>query len=319
MKKASSGYIYIILSAVIFSTMEVMLKTVGGVFAPMQITVCRFLAGGALLIPFALRSMKKKQARFDLRDIGFFALSGFLCVAFSMVLYQMAVTYTKASVVAVIFSCNPIFVTVLAHLILKEEIRRNQIIALVLELVAVVIIIDPFNAQLNTTGVILSVCAAIAFAFYSVVGKRKSARFGSITVTCCSFLFGGIELMSLLLLGKTAIVGKAFGAIGLSIFVDVPIIPHMPLWALAPFLYICIVVTAGGFVCHMMAMEKTSAQTASLVFFFKPILAPIFAFIFLHEEIPFNMICGIICFLLGSGIAVIPGIIEQRRQTKTPH
>ncbi len=317
MKKFSSGFIYIILSAVIFSTMEVMLKTVGGVFAPMQITVLRFLIGGVLLIPFALRSVRKKGARFERSDMGFFALSGFLCVAFSMVLYQMAVTHTNASVVAVIFSCNPIFVTVLAHLILKEDIRRNQIVALVLELLAIVIIINPFNAKLNTAGVALSVCAAVVFAFYSVVGKKKSAKFGSIAVTCFSFIFGSLELMTLLLLGKTKAVGGLFSAVGLKVFTNVPIIPHVPLWAIVPFLYICIIVTAGGYVCHMLAMEKTSAQTASLVFFFKPILAPIFAFVFLREEIPINMIIGIICFLIGSGMAIVPGLLEQRKQHKT--
>ena len=52
MKRSYSGYLYIVLCAVIFSTMEVMLKTVHGVFAPMQITCLRFLIGGLLLIPF---------------------------------------------------------------------------------------------------------------------------------------------------------------------------------------------------------------------------------------------------------------------------
>ena len=134
MKRSYSGYLYIVLCAVIFSTMEVMLKTVHGVFAPMQITCLRFLIGGLLLVPFALRSMKKKGAAFTRADVGFFALTGFLCVAFSMVLYQMAVTYTKASVVAIIFSCNPIFVTMLAYFLLREEIHRNHLIALALEL-----------------------------------------------------------------------------------------------------------------------------------------------------------------------------------------
>lgn len=314
MKKSFSGYIYIILSAVIFSTMEVMLKKVGGVFAPMQITVLRFCVGGILLIPFAIRSLKAKGAQLSRSDIGFFALSGFLCVAFSMVLYQMAVTYTKASVVAVIFSCNPIFVTVLAHLILKEDIRRRQIIALILELIAVLIIIDPLNAKLSTAGVVLSILAAVTFAFYSIVGKKKTAEFGSISVTCFSFICGSLELMALLLLGKTAFIGNVFSKVGFDIFVNVPILPQMPSWAILPFLYICVVVTTGGYVCHMLAMEKTSAQTASLIFFLKPILAPIFAFFFLHEEIPLNMIIGIVCFLIGSGIAVIPGILQQKKE-----
>ena len=127
MNRSRSGYIFIVLCAVIFSTMEVMLKTVHGVFAPMQITCLRFLVGGILLIPFASRSMKKKNASLSRKDIGFFALSGFLCVVIAMSLYQMSVTYTRASIVAVIFSCNPIFVTVFAHLFLHEDIHRNTL------------------------------------------------------------------------------------------------------------------------------------------------------------------------------------------------
>ena len=36
MNRFRSGYVYIVLCAVIFSTMEVMLKTVHGVFAPLH-------------------------------------------------------------------------------------------------------------------------------------------------------------------------------------------------------------------------------------------------------------------------------------------
>ena len=176
MKRSYSGYLYIVLCAVIFSTMEVMLKTVHGVFAPMQITCLRFLIGGILLIPFALRSMKKKGAAFTRADVGFFALTGFLCVAFSMVLYQMAVTYTKASVVAIIFSCNPIFVTMLAYFLLREEIHRNHLVALALELLAVLIIIDPLHASLDPTGALLAIASALVFSFYSVVGKKRTPR-----------------------------------------------------------------------------------------------------------------------------------------------
>ena len=108
MNRSRSGYIFIVLCAVIFSTMEVMLKTVHGVFAPMQITCLRFLVGGVLLIPFAMRSIRKKNAVLTRKDLGFFACAGFLCVVIAMSLYQMSVTYTRASIVAVIFSCNPI-------------------------------------------------------------------------------------------------------------------------------------------------------------------------------------------------------------------
>ncbi len=313
MNRSRSGYVYIVLCAVIFSTMEVMLKTVHGVFAPMQITCLRFLIGGVLLIPFALRSMKSKETSFTRADARFFALTGFLCVVVAMSFYQMSVTYTRASVVAVIFSCNPIFVTVLAHLLLHEDIHRNHILALILELLAALIIIDPLHATLDPTGALLAIAAAAMFALYSVTGKKRTARFGGIAVTCMSFLFGASELLALLLFGRTSAGASFYGAIGLGIFADVPLFENIPASALPAFLYICVVVSAGGFVCHMMAMEKTSAQEASLVFFLKPILAPLFALVFLKEEIPLNMVLGIVCFLIGSLCAILPGILAQRR------
>ena len=315
MKRSYSGYLYIVLCAVIFSTMEVMLKTVHGVFAPMQITCLRFLIGGLLLVPFALRSMKKKGAAFTRADVGFFALTGFLCVAFSMVLYQMAVTYTKASVVAIIFSCNPIF-RYHAWPIFScgSEIHRNHLIALALELLAVLIIIDPLHASLDPTGALLAIASALVFSFYSVVGKKRTPRFGGIAVTCFSFLFGSVELLAVLLLGRTAAVGGLFASLGLDIFVNVPLFSGIPLSALPALAYICAVNSAAGYVCHMMALEKTSAQEASLIFFLKPMIAPLFAFLFLREEITANMLLGIVCFLVGSGIAILPGLIAQKKQ-----
>mgnify|MGYP002227133820 FL=1 len=43
---------------------------------------------------------------------------------------------------------------------------------------------------------------------------------------------------------------------------------------------ICIVNTGLGFACYFKAMEETSAQETSLVFFLKPVLAPVFAFFY---------------------------------------
>ena len=316
MNRSRSGYIFIVLCAVIFSTMEVMLKTVHGVFAPMQITCLRFLVGGVLLIPFAVRSIWKKNAVLTRKDLGFFACAGFLCVVIAMSLYQMSVTYTRASIVAVIFSCNPIFVTMLAHLLLHEEIHKNHIIALILELTAALIIIDPIHASLDPTGALLAILSAAMFSFYSVFGKKRTPRFGGIAVTCLSFLFGATELVALLLFGRTAAGASLYGALGLKIFIDVPLFENIPLSALPALLYICCINSAAGFVCHMMAMEKTSAQEASLIFFLKPIFAPIFALIFLKEEIPLNMIVGIVCFLAGSLCAILPGLLAQRKLLK---
>lgn len=314
MKKNYSGYLFILLTTVIFSTMEVMLRYTRGLFAPMQITYLRFLIGGIALIPFALSSLKKHGAKLKAGDIAYFALTGFMCVAFSMVMYQMAILKTSASFVSVAFSANPVFVTILAALLLKEAVRPYHIIALVIEVIAIVVIVAPWNNTLDPSGVILTIAASLAFALYMVLGKKKTPAFGGIVVTCASILIGSLELLCILLIGRTAGGAAFFEGLGLSIFAGVPLLPALPKEAILPFLYICLINSGAGYVCHMLALEKTSASETNLVYFLKPILSPIIALLFLKEVITANMWLGIALFLIGSAVAVLPGIIALRRQ-----
>ena len=61
-------------------------------------------------------------------------------------------------------------------------------------------------------------------------------------------------------------------------------------------------------------MEQTSAATAALVFYIKPILAPLFAFLILKEAITFPMVVGILFILTGSVVAFVPGIRLQHNK-----
>ncbi|MBQ9458504.1 MAG: EamA family transporter [Oscillospiraceae bacterium] len=316
MKKLNPGYVYVVFCALIFSAVEVVLKFTKGMFHPMQITVLRFLIGGAVLLPFALRAMKARRAVFTRADARFFAALGMFFVCVAMSFYQLAVEYAPASVVAVLFSCNPIFITVLAGLLLHEPIRKNHVLALCLEAVAVLLIVDPLHARLDARGVAFSLSSAALFALYSVLGKKRAARFGGIAVTSLCSLFGGAELLLLLLVGHTASGAAFFTRLGLSLYADVPLVSNLTAASLPWLLYLGAVNTGLGFVLHMLAMEKTDAQTASLVFFLKPMLAPLFALIFLREDIRLNMWLGIACFLVGSGCAILPGVVEANKQKK---
>ena len=198
------GCLFIALAAVIFSTMEVLLKlpAVAGAFHPMQITLERFLVGGICLLPVAGWTLRRKGIRLTRRDVGTFALTGLFCVPLSMVLYQLAITHGQANVVAVLFSGNPIFVTLLAFLLLHETIAWNNFLALVLEVLGIGAIAGLGGSAVSLSSVALAVLAALFFAAYAVLGKRQTARTGSLVVTCGSFLWGGLELGALLLLGR---------------------------------------------------------------------------------------------------------------------
>ena len=160
----------------------------------------------------------------------------------------------------------------------------------------------------------LAILAALFFALYAVLGKRETAQVGTIVVTCGSFLFGSVELLVLLLLGHTGPVSSFYGAVGLDMFQDVPLLQGINLQSLPYLLFIGIVSTGLGYVFHMFAIEKTSATHGSLVFFFKPILAPLVALAVLGEAITGPMVLGIVFFLAGSLMGILPEFLRNRRK-----
>lgn len=294
------GYLFIALSTFLFSTMEIVLKLVSGNFNSIQITVSRFIVGSIVLLPFALKSLKAKGVSLEKKDLTRFAFLGFICIVVSMILYQLAILYTKASAVAAIFSCNPIFVLFFAHFMLKEKIYKHHIISLISEVVGILFIINPFNTKLSVAGIVLTLLSAITFAFYGVCGKKSTRKFGGTVVTCFSFIFGSLELLVLVLLSHIPAVADMLIGAGLETFANVPLLTGYTASSIPVFLYIAICVTGMGYCFYFLAMEYTDPNTTSLIFFFKPILAPVLAFVILKEFIPINMIIGILFILMGS-------------------
>ena len=312
------GYLYIAVTTLLFSSMEVALKLISGQFNPIQLNFSRFLVGGLVLIPFAVRELKKRGRKLDGKALGLFALLGLMGIAVSMSLYQLSVTRIQASVVGVLFSSNPVFVTLFAFLLLHETISKNQIAGLVLDVAGIVLIIQPWHLRLDALGVVYVLLATLLFALYGVCGKRQCARFGGIVVTCFGFLFGAAEMIAIAGLTHIPALSAGLTAAGLDTFASIPFFTGYTLTNLPIVLFIYIGVTGIGFTCYFLSMEITSAQTTSLVFFFKPALAPLLAFLVLHEAIPSNMLAGIACILCGSLVSILPGLLAQRRAAALP-
>lgn len=310
------GGLYIAVATILFSTMEIALKTVAGVFHPVQLTFTRFLIGGLILLPFALRMLHKKGLRLSGRAVGRFALLGFIGVVVSMTLYQLAVMNANASVVAVLFSSNPLFVLLFAFFLLREPVYPRNIIAIAAAVIGIVVLINPLHTDISAAGVLFTMLATLTFALYGVLGKKQCKEYGGLVVTCFGFLFGSIEMLLLSVFSHVEGISSFLVSHGLATFADIPFIQGYTLSNLPTVLYVSIGVTGIGYACYFMAMEKTSANTASLVFFFKPALAPVLACLLLQEAIPLHHIAGILLILCGSLISILPGLMEAKRSFK---
>jgi drug/metabolite transporter (DMT)-like permease len=308
------GYGYIAVAVIMFTSFEVVLKFIAGQINPVQLTLCRFAIGFIFLLPVALHNLKKREKQLDRKTMAYFALLGLIGIALCMPILQMAVSYTNSSVAAVMFSCNPVFVTFLAFFLLKEPIKPRHIAALALEILGTVVIISPWNTKLNMTGVALALLSTLLFSLYGVMGKRKVAEFGGAVVTCFSFFFGSLIVLALILLSHISVVAQMFQSIGLNSFANIPVLAGYT-WENLPYvLFVSVGVAGIGFCAYFLAMEYQPASVVSLVYFFKPALSPLLAWWVHGEEIAPNMLVGVILIVVGSLCSIIPGILEAKRE-----
>ena len=307
------GYLYIAVAVVMFTSFEVVLKFIAGQINPVQLTLCRFAIGFVFLLPVALHNLKKRGERLDGGSVAYFALLGLVGIALCMPILQMAVSYTGSSVSALMFSCNPVFVAFLAFFLLKEPITPRHIAALTLEIAGTVVIISPWNTKLNMTGVTLALLSTLLFSLYGVMGKKKVAQFGGAVVTCFSFLFGALIVLVFILLSHIPAVAEMFRNIGLDSFASIPVFAGYTLENLPYVLFVSVGVAGVGFCAYFLAMEYQPASVVSLIYFFKPALSPLLAWAVHGEEISLNMMAGIVLIVAGSLCAIIPGILESRK------
>lgn len=280
MKKA---YGFVVLTALLFSTMEVACKVAGNDLDPFQLTFLRFLIGGLILLPFGIAEMKKKEIKLDSKDILKLLGVGTIGIPISMVLFQVGIMNCNASSASVMFSINPLFTMVCAHLLTSEKITKQRLAALTIGIIGLVFIIRPWDVQEGNTvfGAGCLLLAAITFGFYTVTGKMVSQKIGSVAQAGISFLLGAaVLLIVIIIMGRPVLEGVTD---------NIPII-----------LYTGIFVTGLGYYSYFTSIKLSDATTGSFAFFLKPALAPIIAVIVLGETILWNTIAGILIILIAS-------------------
>ena len=101
--------IYVIITAIVFTTLEPVSKLIADVVNPYAMTFWRCLIGGLMLMPFAISKIKKQKIKIEAKDIGLSCFLGTLLIAISLVLLQVGVKMADSpSLIAIIFSSNSV-------------------------------------------------------------------------------------------------------------------------------------------------------------------------------------------------------------------
>ncbi|MDD3412117.1 MAG: DMT family transporter, partial [Eubacteriales bacterium] len=229
-----------------------------------SMTFWRFLISSALLLPAALSSVRKRKIHLSGKNILAFSCQGVLCVCLSMVALQLAVFQAKsAAMIAVIFSTNSVLSVLLAAVLLKEPMTLRKVLAVVL-CMAGVVMGSVSGEHESLSAIALALCAAASMSLFTVLGKKLMKGIPPEVQIGVSFPIGAAVLALFLLIAR------------------VPLLPtSWDVQTLGIIGVLGIVVTGLGYWSYFKAMECSGASMAAMVFFIKPIFAPVASMIFL--------------------------------------
>jgi len=287
MKKS---YGYVLLTALLFGSMEVALKIGGVTFDAIQLTFIRFFIGGLILLPFAIRDLKKRQVILTRGDLGYLFVLGFVCICISMLLFQVGVMNINANLAAMIISINPVFTMIFSHFLVNEKFTWKKALVLIISIIGLIIVMNPsklMSGENNIWFVLVTLVAAISFGFYTAFGKKRIGKLGGLTLNSVSFLMGSGTLLLMLI---------ATGG---------PILQGISLETTPLLLYLGVFVTGIGYYFYVKIIEISGPSTASIAFFIKPVIAPVIAFFILREAITLNIVIGLVFILLGCTINLV--------------
>lgn len=296
-------YLAILTTIILFSTIEVAVKLIPqDAINHYFLAAIRFLVSGIIMLAMSW----KKASLMTRRDFYWFLLVGGVGIGATFAPYHYVLEQTtKPEEVALIFSLNPIFASLTALFLLKESIKKNQIIALICGISGVYVVKFGFSAynpaSLKIAGLLL--WTAVAFGFYTASAKKLVMKFGAIFTTGVVFIIGSIVLL-LCTKGDITIAQPSQ---------TVPVL-----------LYLTLFTTLLGYLFYFYGLKRVPVATGAALFYLKPILATLFALVapcifstYPEREYPeWNYYVGMGIIFLALTISIEPWRLYGKKEKK---
>ncbi len=197
--KAYWYHIITILTVVIWGTTFVSTKVlIGYGLSPIEILFYRFLLAYVCIWFVCPRKLLAKNIKDELLFVG----TGLCAGSLYFVLENTALKITLASNVSLIICTAPIFTAFLSHFIYrKEHIKSHLIFGSIIALLGVALVVfnGSFILRINPLGDILTILAALSWAFYGIILKKLNGHYSTLFITRKVFFYGIITLVPFML------------------------------------------------------------------------------------------------------------------------
>ena len=275
----SLGYLYIVIAAVIWGSNGVIVNRVP--YDAYTIAFFRVLFASLIFMPVVLFTRKAETVRAARSWKLMLCLGLLLALGWALLFYSMKLI-AIANAVLLNYTA-PIFVALLAPLLLKERLEKTTLLALAISIAGIAVISYQQNLQLtdfNYWGVILGLLAGLAYAGFVIVSKKALSSYSTYVVAFYAYSIAAIFLLPFV--------------IGANLTAD-----FMP-WVLL--LIMGIFNTTFAVTLYLKGLGLVKSQKAVIITYLEPVSAMVFGLIFLSQQPTLFMIFGGLLIVLSGYI-----------------
>ncbi len=169
------GILLAAIGTVFFGTSPILTRLAEGIPAG-EIAFFRMILGSLFI--FAAARFTGVQLSMDSKDIPKFLGYG-LIMSLHILFYVGSVVYTTIAHSLSLIYTAPIFITILAAVLLKEKIPRYKYVGIIIVILGIIILagFEPVMTKMMIIGDLMAVVSAVCLALYSISGRRERSGY----------------------------------------------------------------------------------------------------------------------------------------------
>jgi drug/metabolite transporter (DMT)-like permease len=278
----------VVFGQAIFAATPIFAKVALRDFDPLSLGIVRFVI--SIILLNAILYARKRPLLPAKSDLKLVLWLGFLAIPANQGMFLLGLKFTSPGHSALLYSLTPLFAYILAIIFLKEKTRLLKFIGIAVAFAGVIIILTDKQIKLEpdfATGDLIIVGGVTAWAAYTVFGKtlvRRAGAFAALTYSMTAGTLMGLPF------GFWHTVTFDFSQVSTAAWIGM--------------LFIAVATSGVAYPIWYWALKYMEASRLTVFIFLQPVLANIFSYIFLHEELTRN-------FLIGGSTVLVGLIISE--------
>lgn len=285
--KRNAGYLYLLITFFCWGSIYVVSKYALAVMGPVTVSFCRYLVSVVCL--YGILKWKGGHKKIAKEHWPYLLILGGLGYFAAIILQLGGTALLSGSLASLINSLNPVMISILAAVFLKEKITWKNVLSIVVSLIGVYIILGNGSMQINPLGILLSAGAVILWSVASVSIRKISGYYDPVQIA----LYG--MCIALLFNIPAAVLENVFLTQS-----------HPTAVALLACLFVAVFGTAVAHTCWNKSLQLLSASTCSMFYPLQPLVSAVLGVLLLHEVITWQFVVGAVLICSGIVITFLP-------------